>query len=394
MHTEIVARHYRTSQPWRVCFRDRAVESIEPVDVAPDTDLILAPALFDIQVNGFGGVDFNAPALQPEDLLAATRAMAQYGVARFLPTVITGPPDRMRACLETLVAAAGRFREVALAVAGIHLEGPYISSVDGARGVHDARWVHTPDEQEFGLLQDAARGTIALVTLAPELPGAIDFIRRRVAEGIVVGIGHTVAGLATVTAAVAAGARLSTHLGNGCESLLPRHENPITTQLGEDGLRASFIADGHHLPPYLLRSLIRAKGWQRSILTTDSMAAAGAPPGRYTLGDLELEVGNDRIVRRPGASNFAGSALTLDQAVANTSHWCGLPLAEAIEMASLHPAYLLAGFLPGHRQDSFTPNPGSDFILARETPAFALVATVRRGTCVYADPQEAVFLQT
>jgi N-acetylglucosamine-6-phosphate deacetylase len=254
------------------------------------------------------------------------------------------------------------------------VEGPYISGLEGARGAHDPRWVRPPDEAEFSALQEAAAGLISLVTLAPEVDGALAFIRRRVAEGIVVAIGHTSAGEKEILAAVEAGARLSTHLGNGCAGMLPRHENPITVQLGQDELMASFIADGHHLPPYLLKSFVRAKEVQRSILTTDCMSAAGAPPGRYRLADLELEVGEDRVVRQPGQSNFAGSALTLDRAVANTAQWCGVSLADAIDMAGLHPARLFAP------NASFDPAPSCDFILATASPTFAVAATVRAGT--------------
>jgi N-acetylglucosamine-6-phosphate deacetylase len=372
--TEAIARHYRTWQPWRVCFRDGAVERLEPCDQSPNDSLILAPALFDIQVNGFAGVDFNSGTLQAEDLLQATQALARYGVAHFLPTVVTGPPDRMRTSLQVISEATRRYPEVGQAVSGVHVEGPYISGLEGARGAHDPHWVRAPDEAEFTALQEAAAGLVSLVTLAPEVDGALAFIRRRVAEGIVVAIGHTSAGEKEILAAVEAGARLSTHLGNGCASMLPRHENPITVQLGQDELMASFIADGHHLPPYLLKSLIRAKEVGRSILTTDCMAAAGAPPGRYRLADLELEVGADRVVRQPGRSNFAGSALTLDRAVANTAQWCSVSLADAIEMASLHPARLFAP------NASFTPSASGNFILATASPAFAIDTTVRAGT--------------
>jgi N-acetylglucosamine-6-phosphate deacetylase len=372
--TETIARHYRTGQAWRVSFGDGAVKRLELCDESPNDSLILAPALFDIQVNGFAGVDFNAAALQAEDVRQATRALGRYGVAHFLPTVVSGPPDRMRTILQVIVEARQRYPEGGRAVSGAHVEGPYISGFEGARGAHDLRWVRPPDEAEFSALQEVAAGLISLVTLAPEVDGALAFIRRRVAEGIVVAIGHTSAGEKEIRAAVEAGARLSTHLGNGCAGMLPRHENPITVQLGQDELMASFIADGHHLPPSLLKSFVRAKEVQRSILTTDCMSAAGAPPGRYRLADLELEVGGDRVVRQSGQSNFAGSALTLDRGVANTARWCGVSLADAIDMASLHPARLF------NQHASFTPSACGDFILAAASPTFAVAATVRAGT--------------
>ena len=374
MTTGTTVHHYRTGQPWRVSFRDGAVERVEPCDEPALGSLILAPALFDIQVNGFAGVDFNAGTLRAEDVRQATRALVRYGVTRFLPTVVTGPLDRMRTILQVIVEATRRYAEVGEAVSGVHVEGPYISGLEGARGAHDPRWVRPPDEAEFSALQEVAAGLISLVTLAPEVDGALAFIRRRVAEGIVAAIGHTSADEKEIRAAVEAGGSLSTHLGNGCASMLPRHENPITVQLGQDGLMASFIADGHHLPPYLLKSLVRAKEVERSILTTDCMAAAGAPPGRYRLADLELEVGEDRVVRQPGQSNFAGSALTLDRAVANTARWCGVSLADAIDMASLHPARLFAP------NAAFDPAPSCEFILATASPTFAVAATVCAGT--------------
>jgi N-acetylglucosamine-6-phosphate deacetylase len=169
---------------------------------------------------------------------------------------------------------------------------------------------------------------------------------------------------------------LSTHLGNGCDALLPRHVNPIPIQLGHDQLWASFIADGHHLPPYLLKSFARAKGIAQSILTTDCMAAAGTPPGRYHLGDLELGVGEDRVVRQTGKTNFAGSALTLDHAVANVARWANIPLADAIDMASLQPAHLFG-------EGATTAfEPGDDLILAEHEPQFKIMAVFRAGVCV------------
>lgn len=375
---ELFARHYRTGEAWLLDLRGGAVERLEAVDHVTAAELVLAPSFFDIQVNGFAGVDFNARDLRPEEVLRATRALACHGVTRFLPTLISGPHDRMRGALSVLVEAAARYPEVGEAVWGVHLEGPHISGEEGSIGTHDPRWVRPPDESEFAELQEAAVGRVRLVTLAPERDGAMAFIRRRVAEDVVVALGHTRATPEQIAAAVQAGARLSTHLGNACEALLPRHRNYVMAQLGEDALAASFIADGHHLPPYVLRSFVRAKGLDRSILTSDGMAAAGAPPGRYWLGDLELEVGEDRVVRQPGKSYLAGSALTLDRAVANAREWCKLPWADAIDLASLSPWRLFSA------DTTFKPDAGGDFLLARCDEGFAVAAAVRAGMCVAA----------
>jgi N-acetylglucosamine-6-phosphate deacetylase len=188
---------------------------------------------------------------------------------------------------------------------------------------------------------EASGGRIGILTLAPELPGALELIRGATALGVRVGIGHTRATATELDAAVAAGAVLSTHLGNGSHQTLPRHANYLQVQLAEDRLAASFIADGHHLPWYALQNFLRAKGLHRSILVTDAIAAADAPPGRYSLGGDELEVTADLRVSKPGQQNLAGSALTLDRAVVNVVQHCGVPLEEAWTMASSHPAALL-----------------------------------------------------
>ncbi len=377
--TEIIARHYRQGNTWLVRIRGSTIEGMEEVDGVEPGPLVLAPALFDIQVNGFAGIDLNSMSLQPDGVQSIAHALAHHGVTRFLPTVTTGSPERMRHDLQAIATAVTLSPDVKQAVAGVHVEGPFLSPREGARGAHPLAWVRSPDESLFASLQEAAGGLIRHVTLAPELPGAPEFIRHRVAEGIVVALGHTTANEEQIQAAIDAGAVLSTHLGNGCEAMLPRHVNPITIQLGHDALCASFIADGHHLPPYVLKSFIRAKGIQRTILTTDCMAAAGAPPGRYHLGDLEVEVGDDRVVRQPGKTNFAGSALTLDDAVANAMEWAGLSLADAVDMASLHPAHLF-------KLSAEPPcGPGGDIILVETTPRFKIAAVFRAGVCVAAD---------
>ena len=251
------------------------------------------PGLVDLQVNGFAGVDFGDPAITPDDVERAVAAIQKTGVTRFLPTLITSPFETFAACAQTLLKARNA------AVAGIHMEGPYISPEDGPRGAHARPHVRAADLDDFKRRQDAAEGTIRLVTLAPESPGAIPLVERLVAGGLRVAIGHTAANGAQIQAAVAAGATLSTHLGNGCAGVLPRHPNVIWEQLGEDRLLASFIVDGHHLPPATVRSMVRAKTPARTILVTDAMAAAGMPPGVYTIGGQKVELDASGRVAAP-----------------------------------------------------------------------------------------------
>jgi N-acetylglucosamine-6-phosphate deacetylase len=293
------------------------------------------PGFVDLQVNGFAGVDFGDPALTPERVLHAVSAIEKTGVTRFLPTLITSSLETFSACARTVV------RTKHAAIAGIHMEGPYISPEDGPRGAHARAFVRGADVDDFRRRQEAAEGRIRLVTLAPEAPGALPLTEHLVANHVRVAIGHTGASGAEIQDAVKAGATLSTHLGNGCANMLPRHPNVIWEQLGEDRLLASFIVDGHHLPPATVKAVVRAKTPARTILVTDATGAAGMPPGRYRLGGQEVELSPTGRVAVPGAPNLAGSALRLDAAIGNTVRFTDLPLEDVMPMASTRPAEYL-----------------------------------------------------
>jgi N-acetylglucosamine-6-phosphate deacetylase len=301
----------------------------------PAPPLIVESAGFcDLQVNGFAGVDFNRPGLSSEQLARTADALRRTGVTRFLPTLITAALEDFVACARVLA----RWRHPAMA--GIHAEGPYISPGD-ARGAHPLAHIVGASVEDFQRRQDAAEGRIAILTLAPEVPGALPLIEHVVRAGVRVSIGHSSAAPEQIRDAVRAGATLSTHLGNGCGTALPRHPNLLWEQLAADELQACFIADGHHLPAATLKAMVRAKSPARSILVTDATAAAAAPPGRYTLGPLEVEGDGQGRVTLPGTSKLAGSALTLDRAVACACRDTGLPVEEALAMASLRPAAYL-----------------------------------------------------
>ncbi|HWQ32468.1 MAG TPA: amidohydrolase family protein [Blastocatellia bacterium] len=290
------------------------------------------PGFFDLQVNGFAGVDFNDPQTSAEQVQHALAAMRLTGVTRLLPTLITSSSASFARCARTLVNISDP------AIAGIHMEGPYISPVDGPRGAHPRQHVATASVDDFRRRQEAAAGRIVLVTLAPEVEGAIELIEYLAASGIRAAIGHTAASPEQIRAAISAGATLSTHLGNGCANLLPRHPNFIWEQLAADELCASFIADGHHLPPATVKAMLRAKTLSRSILVTDAIAAAGCAPGTYILGETTVELSANGRVAEPGKAWLAGSALTMDRAVENTVKFTGLPIEEVLPLASTQPA--------------------------------------------------------
>ena len=293
------------------------------------------PGLCDLQVNGFAGVDYNNADLNPEDLARSLEAMRATGVTLCLPTIITSSTGHFESCAKALVASDDPM------IAGLHMEGPYISPVDGPLGAHPRAHVADASIDDFKRRQEAANGRIVLVTLAPEVPGALELIEYLVTHDVVVAIGHSDADAACIHDAVTAGATMSTHLGNGYHTMMNRHHNAIWPQLAEDRLSAGMIVDGHHLPPSMVQAMIKAKGPKRSILVTDAVAAAAAPPGIYPLADFKVELNDQGRVNQVGATNLAGSALTLDDAIANTCRWTGLPLETVWPMASELPAGII-----------------------------------------------------
>jgi N-acetylglucosamine-6-phosphate deacetylase len=293
------------------------------------------PGLFDLQVNGFAGVDFNGAGLTADAVAGALERMRATGVTRCLPTLITSAFDRFAANARILASIPDA------AIVGIHMEGPYLSPADGPRGAHPREHVTLPSVDDFRRRQEAADGRIRLVTLAPELPGALALVEHLVAAGVRAAIGHTAATPVQIAGAIAAGATLATHLGNGCAAVLPRHPNAIWELLAADGVFASLIADGHHLPAATVKAMIRAKGPQRTILITDAIAAAGSAAGAYALGPVDCVLGDDGRVSLPGTPYLAGSSLTLDRALANAVRFTGLSIDEVIPMASTIPARYL-----------------------------------------------------
>ena len=328
-----------TSSPVNIIVGDGKVAQIEPYPKTSScdfggTDLYLCSGFFDLQVNGFGGVDFNSSRLTLEGLHQAVRSLASTGITHFFPTLITSSHGRMVHRLKIIADTLRNDSLLQKMCLGIHLEGPYISHEDGPRGVHLREFVRLPQWEEFMRFQEACGGLIRCVTLAPELKGAIPFIEKAVAHGIVIGIGHTNASEEVLEEAVQAGARLSCHLGNAPSALLPRYQKNIQKQLAMDRLMVSIIADGIHLPREVVRDFVQTKGIDGIVLTTDSMAGAGASPGRYTLGELEVEVGSDGTARLVTTSRLAGSTLTMDRAITNVIQFAEIDLPSAIRMAT------------------------------------------------------------
>lgn len=267
------------------------------------------PGLFDFQVNGFAGVDFQSEVLTLAELRHAVDALASDGVSGIFLTLITAREDVLCTRFRRIEEMRASDPVIARMVRGYHLEGPWLRAEPGYCGAHPLELMCAPTIVAFDKLQSAAGGHIRLVTLAPEWPGSADFIAHLTQQGVHVSLGHSNASDAEIDVAIRAGARFCTHLGNGVPVTLPRHDNVTQRLLARDELIACFIPDGIHLPPFVLRNFFRAKPPGRTLFTTDAIAAAGAPPGRYTLGQLNVAVGDDRIVRGPNGG-FAGSSLT------------------------------------------------------------------------------------
>ena len=306
--------------------------------------------LVDIHVNGFAGVDYNDANLQEDHLNQSLTAMLATGVTRCLPTIITSSTAHFSACAKALVSRPHPM------IAGLHMEGPYISPLDGPRGAHPLGSVCDASIEDFKRRQHAADGRIKIVTLAPEVPGALPLIEYLVGQNIIVGIGHSAADATCIHDAATAGATLSTHLGNGCFAQMDRHHNVLWPQLAEDRLIGAFIADGFHLPADTLKAMIKAKGLEKTILVTDAVCAAAAPVGTYSLGPLKIQVDQHRKVTQVGATNLAGSALTLDVAVRNTCHWCDLPIESVWPLASQRAAEAIGQSAVGSVEVEWEPS--------------------------------------
>jgi N-acetylglucosamine-6-phosphate deacetylase len=342
------------------------ISAVRRLGLADAARPYVSPGFVDIQVNGFAGVNFSDGALDAAQAVRVLPALWKTGVTSFCPTLITNSLDQLARNFRVLEEARRLDPNFARTVPGYHLEGPYLSP-GGAHGAHDTTFMRAPDWDEFSRLQEAAGGNIAIITLAPELPGAFDFIRRARAAGVIAAIGHTDCSPEEIHRATEAGAVLSTHLGNGCAQMIHRHQTPIWAQMASAQLSASLICDGFHLPPDLVRVIYGVKGIERCILITDAVHVAGLPPGRYSLVGLEIELLANGKVAAVNREHLAGSALSMNRAVTVFEKFAGVSLAEALRAATTNPARLLrhegiaVELAPGQPASlvTFRPEPGA-----------------------------------
>jgi len=307
---------------------------------AKTPDLYIAPGLIDIQINGYVGVDFSGPDLTVEGIKKATKALWKAGVTSYFPTIITNDIDLIKRNFAVL-AEAREDPEIGKSIPGFHLEGPYISPVKGFRGAHLEKYIKNPNWEEFQEIQKSANNGIKMITLAPEIKGAIPFIRKCVQNDLVVALGHHNGSAADIHLAVEAGARMATHLGNGCANEINRHNNPIWPQLSNDAITASIIADGFHLTREEVRSFYKAKGVDKTILVSDALDLAGLQPGEYTRGERVLLL-TSNVVKLPKEDVLAGAASPISKCVGVIMDFTHCSMPEAIKMASTNPAKMFS----------------------------------------------------
>ncbi len=300
----------------------------------------IAPGLIDIQINGYVGVDFSGPDLTVEGVRKATKALWKAGVTSYFPTIITSDIERIEKNF-AILAKAKKDPEIKKSIPGFHLEGPYISPVAGFRGAHLEKYIKTPDWEEFQEIQKAAKNGIKIITVAPEIEGAIPFIKKCVESGVIVSLGHHNGSAEDVQAAVDAGAKMATHLGNGCANEINRHDNPLWPQLSNDAITASIIADGFHLRREEVRTFYKAKGVDKTILVSDALDLAGLPLGEYTRGERTLLL-TPNVVKLPKENVLAGAASPISKCVGVVMDFTGCSLKNAIQMASTNPAKMFS----------------------------------------------------
>ncbi len=363
-------KRYDTLEPTRVFVEDGkivATERAEEIDGLP----WLAPGLFDIQVNGAVGVEFSSSRLTVDGVCSAFDKILRDGVFRCCPTLTTNAPETMIESAKTIADAIKQRAEFQRFVWGIHLEGPFISTAEGAIGAHPKQYCREYSIELFERVQESCGGLVKIVTLSPEYPRAPEFIERLRAQGIVVAIGHTNATPVQIDAAVRAGAQLSTHLSNATRHLLPKWENYCFTQLADDRLFASMIMDGFHVSPQLARIIARAKGLDRLVLISDQSPLAGFPPGKYSMELCEFEIQPNGKVTLSGDPNLlACASFPVSNGVANLATIESLKLRDAYSLATTNPAKLLdAPKFSNSAVDFLEKGAAADFLVFRLVPA-------------------------
>jgi N-acetylglucosamine-6-phosphate deacetylase len=378
---KIQGNSYRDGSAIEISFSEGIIDSISETQNGLEQDLILGPGFTDIQVNGYGGIDYNEIQSNPMNLAEISRLLYKEGVTTHFPTIITNDPAQISQLILQIVSLRKSDEFSRMSIEGLHIEGPFISPMDGPRGAHPKEFVRAPDWSLVQKWQNESKGLIKMITLSPEWENMVPFIERCMEHGILVSIGHTNASHQQILDAVNAGASLSTHLGNGAHPILARHPNYIWSQLSQDELGASIIADGFHLPAEVIQVFQKVKK-ENLMLVSDSVSLSGMPAGDYTLhigGEVTMTP-NGKLHLKSNPSILAGSASNIRSGVSFLIKNKLASLTEAWDMASVRPEKLVN---PGHRL--FKEGSIADLILCRtqENGELEVLKTIKHGREVY-----------
>ena len=378
---KIQGHSYQDGSAIEISFSEGIIDSISETQNGLEQDLILGPGFTDIQVNGYGGIDYNEIQSDPMNLAEISRLLYKEGVTTHFPTIITNDPKQISQLILQIVSLRKSDEFSRMSIEGLHIEGPFISPIDGPRGAHPKEFVRAPDWSLVQKWQNESKGLIKMITLSPEWENTVPFIERCMEHGILVSIGHTNATHQQILDAVNAGASLSTHLGNGAHPILARHPNYIWSQLSQDELGASIIADGFHLPAEVIQVFQKVKK-ENLMLVSDSVSLSGMPAGDYSLhigGEVTLTP-EGKLHLKSNPSILAGSASNIRSGVSFLIKNKLASLTEAWDMASVRPEKLVN---PGHRL--FKEGSIADLILCRThaNGEIEVLKTIKHGTEVF-----------
>jgi N-acetylglucosamine-6-phosphate deacetylase len=334
--------YYADGLPISVTVKDGVISDISRSVAGGDSlEYYLGPGLIDHQVNGYLSHSFVGGDLDADALKEVTEGFWKKGITTFLPTLTTQTDEVLLKSFENLNQLLEN-SPFAQSIVGFHLEGPFISPEAGFRGAHNLEWIRDPNWEEFEKWYRASGNRIIEVTIAPELDGAMEFIRKCREKNIVVAIGHTAALTPDINEAIEMGATVSTHLGNGCANTIHRHHNPLWPQLADDRLTASIIVDGFHLTREEVRTFFKTKGPENTVLVSDLTRLAGMPPGRYQDFGQELVMTKEGAIMLLSENVLAGASFLITRGIENVIKFTGCTLGEAIDMATRNPARLLS----------------------------------------------------
>lgn len=302
-----------------------------------EQQLYCGPGLIDLQINGINGIDFNTPSISKQDLINANQYLLSTGVTTFFPTIVTNSDENILKMLATIYQTCEQDALFNSCVGGIHLEGPFISNTEGAKGAHNEKYIKAPDWELFSRFQNAAGGKIKIVTLAPEWGGSYEFIENCRKQNIIVSIGHSLANTEQIKNAVKAGAEMSTHLGNGVPLQLQRHPNIIWEQLANEKLYTCLIADGIHVPDSFIKVVMKIKG-NHTLIVSDATMFAGMPPGEYenNIGGNVIVDAMKRVSMKDSPGLLAGAGKSLLENIEYLYQSKEVTLGEAWQMASVN----------------------------------------------------------